>query len=491
MRVPERLVSILRFLRSNPERMRRRYERERKARLQAEAIAERCIRAAAHDPLTGLPNRALFMERLDHVLTGRARKRGSFGVLLLDLDGFKEINDSLGHAAGDELLCAVAKRLTEAVQSFDTVARLGGDEFAILIKNAAGAGHSEIAQRITAALAEPIVLQGQRRSISASLGMVVCRGVDTPRELLRKADVAMYSARRQGKSRCAVFETGMYTAMAERLQMKSDLQRALDHGEFVVHYQPIVELPRHRLASIEALVRWTRPGGGCIHPNEFIPLAEETGLIAPLGWWVLETSCRQFHQWRQAHSAGADLTLSVNFSAQQLHDSQAAARVLHVLNEAQLPPECVVLELTESGVMKDIESSLIALRKLTALGVRLAIDDFGAGYSSLGYVQKLPATVLKIDKSLVDRVADGVEGAALVQAVVSFCSALGLKVIAEGVEREAQALRLQSLGCSYAQGHYFSRPLDPTAMDIWLRNAGRPIRTDKRLCEAAAADPQS
>ncbi|MEX2151324.1 MAG: bifunctional diguanylate cyclase/phosphodiesterase [Steroidobacteraceae bacterium] len=451
------------------ERWRRKYEREHKARMQAEEIAERFTRDALHDPLTGLANRALFLDRLQHALAATGRHRTPLATVVLDLDGFKEINDSFGHEVGDELLCAVAKRLTEAVRSIDTVARLGGDEFALVIEDVDEAGKEIAIERVKRALAAPFLIRGQPRQVGGSFGMVLSRGnIDSPTDMLRRADMAMYAAKREGKLGHAIFETGMHTAMVFRLEMKSALQQALTEKEFILHYQPIVELPGGRITGMEALVRWNRQDGGIVGPMEFIPLAEETGMIVPLGWWVLDESCRQFSDWRFRESKHKELSLHVNLSPQQLHDPQAAAQVLDALSRYGLSTERLVLELTETSIMQDVESSLVAMEKLTALGVRMSIDDFGTGYSSLSYLQKLPVSVLKIDKSFVDTVAESKEGAALVRAIIGVGAALELQVVAEGVERVEQVGRLQALNCRYAQGYFFSRPLDTTAMSEYL-----------------------
>jgi len=448
------------------DRWRRKFERERKARLQAEEIAERFTRDALHDPLTGLANRALFLDRLQHALSATGRHRMPLATVVLDLDGFKEINDSYGHAVGDELLCAVAKRLTEAVRSIDTVARLGGDEFAIVIEDVDEASRVLVIERIKRALEAPFLIQGQPRQVGGSFGMALSRGnIDTPNDMLRRADMAMYAAKREGKVGHAMFESGMHTAMVFRLEMKSALQRALTEREFILHYQPVVELPGGRISGMEALVRWNRPDGGIVPPGEFIPLAEETGMIVPLGWWVLEEACRQFSEWQARHP---ELVLHVNLSPRQLHDPQATANVLEALSKSRLLSDRLVLELTESSIMQDVESSLVAMEKLTALGVRMSIDDFGTGYSSLSYLQKLPVSVLKIDKSFVDHVAETKQGAALVRAIIGVGTALELQIVAEGVERVEQVGRLQALNCRYAQGFYFSRPLDAAAMADYL-----------------------
>ena len=451
------------------ERWKRKYERERKARLEAESLAERFTRDALHDSLTGLANRALFLDRLQHALAATGRHRSPLATVLLDLDGFKEINDSYGHSVGDELLIAVANRLTETVRSVDTVARLGGDEFALVIEDVDEKAKDHVIERVKRALETPFLIQGQPCQVGGSVGIALSRGnIDTPNDMLRRADMAMYAAKREGKTGHAVFETGMHTAMLLRLEMKSDLKRALTEREFVVHYQPIVELPGGAPMAMEALVRWQRPGGGIIGPGEFIPLAEETGMIVPLGWWVLEESCRQIREWQRQRPALLPMTLHVNLSVKQLHDPEASAKVLDALSSSGLTADKVILELTESSIMQDVEAALGAMQKLTALGVRMGIDDFGTGYSSLSYLQKLPVSVLKIDKSFVDHIAESKQGAALVRAIIGIGSALELKLIAEGVERMEQVGRLLALNCRYAQGYYFSRPLAADAMEKYL-----------------------
>jgi diguanylate cyclase (GGDEF)-like protein len=448
-------------------RWRRKFERERKARLQAEEIAERFTRDALHDSLTGLANRALFLDRLQHALDSTNRHRMPLATVLLDLNGFKEINDSYGHAVGDELLCAVARRLTDAVRGVDTVARLGGDEFALVIEDVDEERRELVIERIRRALDVPFLLQGEPRQITGSFGVALSRGnLDTPTEMLRRADMAMYSAKREGKTGHAVFETAMHAAMMYRLEMKSNLQRALAEREFRLHYQPVVEMFTGHVTAMEALIRWIRVDGAIVSPGEFVPLAEETGLIVPMGWWVLEEACRQFMEWQK--TPRPPLVLHVNLSAKQLHDPLAAGIVLDTIGRFGMPADRLVLELTESSVMEDIGASHTAMEKLTALGVRMGVDDFGTGYSSLGYLQKLPVSVLKIDKSFVDDVARSKRGAALVRAIIGVGSALDLQVVAEGVEDVGQVGRLRALDCRYAQGYYFSRPLDAEAMTEYL-----------------------
>ena len=449
------------------DRWRRKYERERNARLQAEEIAERFTRDALHDPLTGLANRALFLDRLQHALDSTGRHNLPLATVLLDLNGFKEINDNYGHAVGDELLCAVARRLTDSVRSIDTVARLGGDEFAMVIEDVNEQRRELVVERVKRALDAPFLLQGEPRQITGSFGLAFSRGnQDTPTEMLRRADLAMYAAKREGKTGHAVFETGMHAAMVYRFELKSSLQRALAEREFRLYYQPVIEMFTGKVTAMEALIRWIRADGAVVSPGEFIPLAEQTGLIVPMGWWVLEEACRQFVEWQQAPRP--PMSLHVNLSVRQLHDPDAATIVRETLGRTGMPPDRLVLELTESSVMEDVISSQVAMEVLTALGLRMGVDDFGTGYSSLSYLQKLPVTVLKIDKSFVDDVATSKRGAALVRAIIGVGSALDLQVVAEGVEDVGQVGRLRALDCRYAQGYYFSRPLDVKAMTEYL-----------------------
>jgi len=430
---------------------------------------------AFHDPLTGLPNRALFHDRLEHALTRLTRHGGLLGVLLLDLDGFKTINDSLGHAAGDELLAIVAKRLRATLRPSDTVARLGGDEFVVLVEDAANPDETEaVAERVLATLAEPITLAGRDTPIraGASIGIVttttITAGV-SPGELLRDADIAMYLAKGDGGG-LRRFEPTMRAAAIQRIELEADLRRAVDHGEFTLHYQPIIELDSGRLSAVEALVRWQHPTRGLLAPGSFIPLAEETGLLVPIGRWVLRTACQQVRAWQDSIPGYQRLGVSVNLSAVQLAQPNLVTEVADALTEAGLEAHHLTLELTESLLLDDTDTTVAKLHDLKALGVHLAIDDFGTGYSSLAYLRRLPVDTLKIDKVFVDAVADDSEASALAQAIIKLAATLRLTPVAEGIEHPAQLQRLRELHCHYGQGYHLAKPLDDQQLTELLRH---------------------
>jgi diguanylate cyclase (GGDEF)-like protein len=428
---------------------------------------EDAMHQAFHDSLTGLPNRALFMDRLDHALLHARRHGETIAVLFLDLDRFKVVNDSLGHLVGDHLLSAVATRIQACVRDEDTVARLGGDEFTVLLENVAEGDEAvRVAGRIASALGDAFRLGGLEVFVTASVGIALnTPNHDDGTALLRDADVAMYRAKPGGRSRYEIFDPSMNVAALERLALESDLHHAVGPGgcaEFQVHYQPLVELASGRVAGLEALVRWRHPRRGLLAPGAFVALAEETGLIVPLGRWVLREACRQARAW-QGVAGGHRLLMNVNLSARQLQDPDLATEVARTLAETGLAPNCLELEITESVLMSDAESSGRALAALQGLGVRLAIDDFGTGYSSLAYLKHLPVDTLKIDRSFVAGVARDPADAAIVGAVVTLARALGLAVTAEGVETAAELAHLQGLGCDRGQGYYFARPLPPEA----------------------------
>jgi diguanylate cyclase (GGDEF)-like protein/PAS domain S-box-containing protein len=437
---------------------------------------------AFHDALTGLANRALFADRLQHALARTDRAATPVAVLFVDLDDFKAVNDGAGHAAGDALLTAVAGRLRRALRPGDTVARLGGDEFAVLLEDARASEAMATAERLLAALAEPFAADavGAPR-MTASIGIAVgAAGQHDAAELLRHADVAMYAAKDAGKGRAAVFEPDMDSAIIGQLQLKAELLRALEHGEFTVHYQPTVELATGRLAGVEALVRWQHPEHGLVPPVEFIPLAEQSGLIVPLGRFVLQEACRQMRTWQERYPARPPLTVSVNLSARELDEPGLVDSVRAALQESGLDPACLVLEITETLLLVDLARTVRTLAELRALGVRLAVDDFGTGYSSLAYLQNLPVDILKIDKSFVDRIGEpAAEGAdaggpgrqqsVMVAAISQLGHALDLQMVAEGIELAAQADTLRGLACHYGQGFYFARPLPAEALGALLR----------------------
>jgi diguanylate cyclase (GGDEF)-like protein/PAS domain S-box-containing protein len=432
-------------------------------------LEEQLTRQAFHDGLTGLANRALFRDRVQHALAATGRQRTGIAVLFLDLDGFKTVNDSLGHASGDLLLLAAGERLLSCVRPSDTVARLGGDEFAVLINEASEQVATATAARILKALDEPVTIEGREVVVSASIGIVlgdVGQGAD---ELLRQADTAMYAAKAAGKKRYLLFEPHMHDRVLERLEVGTELQLALQREEFVLHYQPIVRLADGRIEGVEALVRWHHPRRGLMPPGLFIPIAEDSGLIEPLGRWVLEQSCRQAQVWR-AEGAPA-CTMSVNLSGRQLQNPTVVADVRDALQRSGLDPATLTLEITESVLMSDTAESLDRLRALKDLGIRISIDDFGTGYSSLSYLRRFPVDVLKVDKSFIDDLRRSADDTyAFVRAIVELGHTLRLKTVAEGIEHEEQCEALREIGCDFGQGYLFARPMAPEAVSA-LRSA--------------------
>jgi diguanylate cyclase len=421
------------------------------------------------DPLTDLANRVLIMDRIQHALDRGSRDGGIDSVLFMDLDGFKTINDSLGHSAGDELLIAVADRLRTCLRASDTAARLGGDEFAILLEGTDERGAGLAAERVFSALQAPFILQGKEVFVTASIGIAAnTRGDEDAHAILRNADAAMYSAKSNGKGRYEFFATDMYTTVLRRLELHSELRRGVRDREFTIQYQPIIELTSGRIAKVEALVRWEHPSRGLVPPMDFIPAAEETGLIIELGRHVLEQACRQVRQWQAQGQSGSALEVSVNVSARQLQDSVLARDVDIALKRSGIDPRTLTLEITESVLMEEIEASIELLRELKALGVKLAIDDFGTGYSSLSYLQRFPVDELKIDRSFVNGIGGGREDSALVRAIVKLGHTFGLQSVAEGVETEQQLAALVAMGCDRAQGYHFARPLWPSELGSFL-----------------------
>ena len=425
------------------------------------ALEGQLTHRALHDPLTDLANRALFADRAEHALARAGRHSNHTAMALLDLDNFKAVNDSLGHAAGDELLLIVAARLQQCVRPGDTVARLGGDEFAVLLEETVEVESLGAADRMLEALRQPVVVAGRPIVINASIGVASSRDASDATTLMRNADLAMYAAKGHGKARTEVFHQGMHEAVQVRMELESDLRFALADalaaGQLRLHYQPKVSLVDGRITGMEALVRWEHPERGLVPPLEFIPLAEETGLIVPIGAWVLEEACRQSVAWQAEGDGDQPLVMSVNVSGRQF-ESDLVGTVARVLATTGMEPSKLCLEVTESMVMKDVDVAVATLRDLKGLGVMLSVDDFGTGYSSLSYLKQFPLDELKIDKSFVDGLGRDSEDGAIVAAVMGMARALDLSVVAEGVETDSQATSLRALGCETAQGFYFSRP---------------------------------
>ncbi len=426
------------------------------------ALEEQLKYQAFHDPLTDLPNRAFFLDRLGQVLAQSNRREGRVQVLFLDLDNFKLINDSLGHAVGDQLLLKVATRFKTCLRPQDTVARFGGDEFAILLEDAVMGVSSatHVAEQIIKELQPTFFLEGHEVFVTASIGIASSTfGQDLPEDLLHNADTAMYWAKTAGKAGYEVFEPGMKVGILERLKLINDLRWAIEREEFIVYYQPIMKLAPSKVVGVEALLRWEHPERGLVPAAEFIPLAEETGLIVPIGRWVLEEVCRQTRLWQQQYFRGPPLIVNVNLSAWQLQYPRLTHEITQTLLESGADLNGLELEITESAVMKDEEGVLEKLEELKGLGVRLAIDDFGTGYSSLSQLNRLPIDSLKIDRSFIEKLGEDPKAESITRATIMLSQALELKVVAEGVETIGQLSQLRKLGCNLAQGNYFAKPL--------------------------------
>jgi diguanylate cyclase (GGDEF)-like protein/PAS domain S-box-containing protein len=424
---------------------------------------------AFHDALTGLPNRLLFDDRVGHALERSKRTLSTTAVCFIDLDNFKIINDSLGHKFGDLLVVEVGQRLRECLRQGDTVARLGGDEFALLLEEQTSQEETiQVVERILDKLAKPFDIDGHPVYSGASIGIAYANERDiSGAELIRHADVAMYEAKRRGKSRYEVFESFMETYALERMGLEVELRDALVRNEFRVVYQPIVELDTGVIYEVEALIRWQHPTRGLLGPIDFLPTAEETGLIVPIGRWVLNQACQQVRAWQQQISGCEELRLSVNLSPRQLHDSDLAADIAAAIDSSGIDPCWLQLEVAESAMLDDIEQAAQAIDELTALGVRIAIDDFGTGNSSLGHLRRLPVHTLKIDRSYVMELGKSEQGTTMLRAMVTLGKTLGMAVTAEGIETIEQTV-LRTFGCDFGQGYYFARPLADAQMTTLL-----------------------
>lgn len=442
---------------------------------------------ALHDALTGLPNRLLLMDRMECAINAAERGRNSVYVLFFDLDRFKYVNDTLGHDAGDELLKIITARMSECVRKCDTLARLGGDEFVLMAEGVAyEADITPLVQRIMRRICEPVLLGRQEVAVTCSIGISVYpQDAEDPYTLLKYADTAMYYAKEKGRNSVERYRVEMHTRVNECLVMESQLRRALERDEFLLHYQPLLDLRTGRIVGAEALIRWLHPELGMVSPAKFIPLAEEAGLIAGIGNWVLRTACAEARVW---HAAGFnDLQVSVNLSAQQLMRPDFEPSVASALIDANLPPGCLELEITESASMRNPEQTVALLDRLKATGISIAIDDFGTGYSNLSYLKRFSVDRLKLDRSFVSDITDDPEDLALAHAIIAMAHSLHLSVVAEGVETLAQVLQLVSCGCDEMQGYYFSQPVSADAflamlrsgrvLDLASRNAAKDVST--------------
>jgi diguanylate cyclase (GGDEF)-like protein/PAS domain S-box-containing protein len=451
------------------------------------ALEQKLTFQAFHDPLTRLANRSLFRERVEHALD--RRRICDDAVLFIDLDNFKTINDSLGHAAGDHVLVETAHRIRSVLRTEDTASRLGGDEFAVLLEDADVTNAARVAERIRSSLGVPFWVLGQEVYIGASIGIAVRQAGDTAGDLLRNADVAMYTAKAKGKSRFEIFEPAMHDAVVAKLSLEAEIRRAIDREEFVVHYQPIVRLATGEITGAEALVRWQHPTRGLVAPLEFIPLAEETGLIVPLGAWVLRQACRQLAEWQRLRGGGEPFTMSVNISSRQLVRDVIADEVAAAVDESGIRASWLILEVTETVLMADPVAAATALGHIRDLGVRVALDDFGSGYSSLSHLRRFPIDIVKIDKSFVDDVATEGARSAIARGIIDLGKAMQIETVAEGIEHDEQAETLRELGCVLGQGFFFAKALGAEAWADMLRT-DLPFEEGRGEAPSDAASPE-
>lgn len=446
-------------------------------RKQAEA---QLLHDAFHDGLTGIPNRTLFMDHLQLTIErGRRKLDSTFAVLFMDFDRFKVINDSLGHTEGDNLLKQIAQRLKTSLRPGDLVARLGGDEFTILLNELDNESDAlRISERFQEDLKVPFDLSGREVFISASIGIALSTTGHTQAEdMLRDADAAMYRAKAKGKAQYQVFDQTMHKDVIDRLQFETDMRYALERGEFCLHYQPIINLETQTLAGFEALVRWNHPERGLVSPMEFIPTAEDSGLILPLGKWTLYESCRQLHEWQAANPNLSPLMMSVNLSSKEFLQVNLAEQIVATLASTRLRPHSLKLEITESYLLENSEMAVIILNHLRDIGIEICLDDFGTGYSSLSYLHRLPIDYLKIDRSFVNRMVESTKNYEIVHTIIKLAQNLKMKVIAEGIETEDQLMQLKQLSCEYGQGFFFSKPLDAEKAKQFIENESADIST--------------
>jgi diguanylate cyclase (GGDEF)-like protein/PAS domain S-box-containing protein len=432
---------------------------------------------AFHDPLTGLPNRALFMDRLQHVITALQRRpvTPNYAVFFLDMDRFKIINDSLGHAIGDQLLVVVGRKLADCIRPGDTIARLGGDEFAILLENIIDLAFTvNVAERIQKKLAVPIDIKNHKIFTSISIGIALSSsGYERPEQVLRDADIAMYEAKGRGNGSYEIFDTAMHANILDRMQMVADLQGAVENKELTLYYQPIIDLTTQQATGFEALVRWNHPTRGLIYPMEFIPLAEEHGLIYQIGAWILHEACRELKLLQTRYPAQPPLNMSINISSRQFSQQDIVEILSGFLNETGVDPHSVILEITESMIMENVEAAVATMNRLRKMGIQLHIDDFGTGHSSLSYLQLFPVSALKIDRSFINKLTANGANQEIISHIVALAKSLNFDVIAEGIEMDHQLANIKNLHCGYGQGFLFARPMAFNAIDVWMQKQKR------------------
>ena len=432
---------------------------------------------AFHDPLTGLPNRALFMDRLQHVITASQRRHGAsnYAVFFLDMDRFKIINDTHGHSIGDQLLVVVGRKLADCIRPGDTIARLGGDEFAILLQNISDLAYTvNVAERIREKLAVPIDIKGHKLFTSISIGIALgSEGYERPEQVLRDADIAMYEAKGRGNASYEIFDIKLHANILDRMQLVDDLRGAVDKKELTLYYQPIIDLNTQQLTGFEALVRWNHPTRGLIYPMEFIPLAEEHGLIYQIGAWILREACRELKLLQVRYPAHPPLSMSINISSRQFSQQDLVGVLSGFLTETGVDPHTMILEITESMIMENVDAAIETMNRLRNMGIQLHIDDFGTGHSSLSYLQLFPISALKIDRSFINKLTANGNNQEIITHIVSLAKSLNFDVIAEGVEMEHQLAKIKNLHCGYGQGFFFARPMAFNAIDVWMQEQKR------------------